>query len=59
MFFQINMFEIQNTNNNNRNPYKGFLNRKKRIRNIGAISAAKGKIHLPLKKNRQTNPINK
>jgi hypothetical protein len=42
-----------------RNPLNGFCNRKKRIRNIGATKAAIGKIHLPLKKKREINPINK
>ena len=57
--FQVNMFDIQPASTINKNPINGFCNLKKRIRKRGAINAAMGKIHLPLKKKRNIKPINK
>ncbi len=40
-------------------PLKGFWSLKNLIRNKGAKKAAIGRIHLPLEKKRNINPINK
>ena len=57
--FQMNMFDNQPARTMIKKPLSGFWNRKNLIKKIGAINAAIGKIHLPLKKKRKIKPIKK
>jgi len=59
MSFQMKILETNPAMTRNSSPLSGLWNLRNRIKNIGAINAAMGRVHLPLKKKRKMKPSKK